>query len=214
MIPAGSSFYSEEELAGLGLKSFGHAVKISRKASLYNTGRIEIGSHVRIDDFCVLSGCSDGYLKIGWFVHIAAHCFIEASAGVEFMDFSAIAAGGVIYGGTDDYSGEHLTNPNVPWDMREFAWKPVLLKKHALAGASVTILPGVTMGECSCAGAGSLVVRDIPDGEMHVGIPAKYLKKRSFRMLELERRYREGLADGTYPCGFCRDLGAGAGDRT
>jgi dTDP-4-amino-4,6-dideoxy-D-glucose acyltransferase len=199
-----TSFLDRDELDGMGFKSVGHEVKISRKASFYHCENISIGSHVRIDDFCVLSGCAEGYLRIGWFVHIAAHCFIEASAGVEFMDFSAIAAGGVIYGGTDDYSGEHLTNPNVPWDMREFSWKPVLLKKHALAGASVTILPGVTMGECSCAGAGSLVTRDIPDGEIHGGVPARFLKKRSFRMLELEEQYRRGLADGTYPCPFCR----------
>ena len=91
-----SSFYSEEELVDLGFSSLGHSVKISRKASIYHAERISIGSHVRIDDFCVLSGCATGYLRIGWFVHIAAHCFIEASNGIEFMDFSAIAAGGVI----------------------------------------------------------------------------------------------------------------------
>ncbi len=200
----GGSFYTPEELLDVGFASVGHAVKISRKASIYHPERITVGSHVRIDDFCVLSGSATGYLKIGWFVHIAAHCFIEAVAGVEFMDFSAIAAGGVIYGGTDDYSGECLTNPNVPNDMRSMLMTPVLLRKHALAGASVTIMPGVTMGECSCAGAGSLVVKDIPPGEIHVGVPARFLKKRSMRMLELERRYREGLADGTYGCPFCR----------
>ena len=90
--------------------------------------------------------------------------------------------------------------------MRELSLKPVLLKRHALAGASVTILPGVTMGECSCAGAGSLVVKDIPDGEIHGGVPAKYLKKRSFKLLEMEAMYRKGLSDGTYECPFCRTL--------
>jgi serine acetyltransferase len=60
------------------------------------------------------------------------------------------------------------------------------------------------MGECSCAGAGSLVVRDIPDGEIHGGVPAKFLKKRSFRMLQLEEQYRKGLADGKYGCPHCR----------
>ena len=45
------SFYSAEELQTLGLASFGEDVRISRKASIYNPGRISIGNHVRIDDF-------------------------------------------------------------------------------------------------------------------------------------------------------------------
>lgn len=49
-----NSFYSRDELAGLGLKSYGENVLISRFARFYSPGTIEIGSHVRIDDFCIL----------------------------------------------------------------------------------------------------------------------------------------------------------------
>ncbi len=49
------SYYSPDELPSLGLARFGDDVRISKKASLYNPGRIAIGSHVRIDDFSVLS---------------------------------------------------------------------------------------------------------------------------------------------------------------
>jgi len=111
-----SSFYSPAELAELGLASFGHDVKISRKTSIYHPERITIGNHVRIDDFCVLSACSDGYIRIGSFVHIAALCMIEAPAGFEMDDFSGLAGRCTVYGGTDDYSGLHLTNPCVPWE--------------------------------------------------------------------------------------------------
>lgn len=188
-----SSFYTEEELACLGLESFGHDVRISRKASLYHPERISVGSHVRIDDFCVLSACATGYIKVGCFVHIAAQCTIEAPAGVEMHDFAGLAARCTIYGGTDDYSGEHLTNPCVPWEYRSCVWKPVILQKHALAGTAAVILPGVTMGECSVAGAMALVIRPIPPGQIHAGIPARYIKDRSTKLLELERDFRSGL---------------------
>jgi galactoside O-acetyltransferase len=185
------------------LKSCGHDVKISRRASLYNADRIEIGSHVRLDDFCVLSACSGGYIRIGSFVHIAALCMIEAPAGVELHDFSGLAGRCTIYGGTDDYSGAHLTNPCVPSEYRCCVREPVILERHALAGAGAVILPGVTMGECSVAGAMSLVTRSIPAGQIHAGIPARYIKERSMTLLDLERDFRIKLAGGAFDCPIC-----------
>lgn len=196
-----TSFLDRDELDGMGFKSVGHDVKISRKASFYHCENISIGSHVRIDDFCVLSACSGGYIEIGCFVHIAAHSMIEAPAGVEMHDFSGLAGRCTIYGGTDDYSGGHLTNPCVPWELRSCVWKPVILEKHALVGTAAVILPGVTMGRCSVAGAMALVTRSIPDGQIYAGIPARYIKDRSMELLDLERRLRS-----TLDCS-CRDRG-------
>ena len=51
-----NSFYSPEELKSLELKEYGENVLISRKCSIYGAENIRLGSHVRIDDFCVLSG--------------------------------------------------------------------------------------------------------------------------------------------------------------
>jgi galactoside O-acetyltransferase len=198
-----ASFHTDEELRGIGFKSLGHDVKISRRASIYHPESIEIGSHVRIDDFCVLSACSDGFIRIGSFVHIAALCMIEAPAGVVMEDFSGLAGRCTIYGGTDDYSGEHLTNPCVPWEYRSCVWAPVTLSRHALAGAGAVILPGVTMGECSVAGAMALVTRSIPAGQVHAGIPARYIKDRSMKLLELEAEFRRSLGSGPGGCPLC-----------
>lgn len=52
----GTSFYSAGELATLGFRALGRNVRISRKASIYGASRIEIGDHVRVDDFAILSG--------------------------------------------------------------------------------------------------------------------------------------------------------------
>ena len=40
-------------------------------------------------------------------------------------------------------------------------------------GASATILGGITVGDDAVIGAGSVVVRDVPDGATVVGVPAK-----------------------------------------
>jgi maltose O-acetyltransferase len=44
-------------------------------------------------------------------------------------------------------------------------------------GGSVTILPGVTIGDNVTIGAGSVVVKDIPSNVVAVGNPARVIKK-------------------------------------
>ena len=58
-------------------------------------------------------------------------------------------------------------------------WKlnKTLVKKDASIGANATILCGVTIGEASMVGAGSVVTKDVPPGEVWVGNPAKFLRK-------------------------------------
>ncbi len=51
-----TSFYTEKELQSNGLGTYGANVLISRKASINGAENIRIGSNVRIDDFCRLSG--------------------------------------------------------------------------------------------------------------------------------------------------------------
>jgi len=45
-----------------------------------------------------------------------------------------------------------------------------------MIGANVTILPGVTIGLGALVGAGSVVTRDVPDGAVVAGNPARIIK--------------------------------------
>ena len=51
-----------------------------------------------------------------------------------------------------------------------------LIKKGASIGSNVTLICGITVGENSLIGAGSVVTKDIPDNVIVVGNPAKILK--------------------------------------
>ena len=51
-----NSFLSQDELEKVGFGSIGDEVYISRHCSIYSAKNIHIGNHVRIDDFCILSG--------------------------------------------------------------------------------------------------------------------------------------------------------------
>ena len=58
----------------------------------------------------------------------------------------------------------------------EYAY-PITVGDNVWFGASVTVLPGVTIGSNTVIGAGSLVNRDIPDGVVAVGNPCRVLRK-------------------------------------
>lgn len=57
------------------------------------------------------------------------------------------------------------------------AISPVLIKKRAQLAPNVIVLEGVTIGRNSIIGTSALVNKDIPDGYIAVGIPAKPIKK-------------------------------------
>lgn len=54
---------------------------------------------------------------------------------------------------------------------------PIQIKKGAFIGANSLILKGVTIGEKSIVGAGSVVTKSIPPREVWAGNPAKFIKK-------------------------------------
>ena len=182
-----STYYTSTELAALGLKKYGDNVFISRNAILYNPESIEIGHDVRIDDFCTISG----NVKIGNYIHIAQFCSLYGGyAGVEMEDFSGLSSKVTIYATSNDYSGASMTNPMV-----RAKYKPgdkegqVLLHKHVIVGVNSVILPGVEIGEGSSVGAMSLCVKSLEPWGIYAGAPAKKIKNRSKKLLELEAEF-------------------------
>lgn len=73
------------------------------------------------------------------------------------------------------YTACHSTDPAERNSRREWA-EPVTIGDNVWIGGSVTILPGVKIGSNVTIGAGSVVTRDIPDGVVAVGNPAKVLR--------------------------------------
>lgn len=179
-----TSYYTEEELSQLGLKSYGKDVRLSRKASLYQIENISIGNHVRIDDFCILSG----NISIGNYVHINPFTGIYAGkAGVQLDDFTNLASRITIYAVSDDYSGEYMTSPLLPEEVTNIKQAPVHVCKHVIVGTGSAILPGVTIGEGCAVGAMSLVKKDCAPWGIYAGIPCQRIKDRSTGLLKFEK---------------------------
>ncbi len=58
-------------------------------------------------------------------------------------------------------------------------YQPIKLCDNCSIGTRAIILPGVTIGEGACVGAGALVTKDVPAWTVVAGIPAKII--RSYR---------------------------------
>lgn len=68
----------------------------------------------------------------------------------------------------------HPINPQ----MREYMYAaPVTVEDNCWIGAGVTICPGVTIGENSVIGAGSVVIHDIPANSIAVGNPCRVIRE-------------------------------------
>lgn len=70
-------------------------------------------------------------------------------------------------------------HPILP-ELREQAYQfnaPIHIGRNCWLGAGVIVLPGITIGDNSVIGAGSVVTRDIPANVVAVGNPCKVLRK-------------------------------------
>jgi maltose O-acetyltransferase len=78
--------------------------------------------------------------------------------------------------------GCHLVTADHPRDYIErrghkVRGLPITIGKDCWIGANVTIVPGVTIGDRSIIGAGSVVTKDVPADSVYAGNPAHSIKK-------------------------------------
>ncbi len=174
------AFLSIEQLKLLGLKSFGENVLISDKASIYSPHLISIGSNVRIDDFCILSG----EITLGSYIHIAAYSALYGKFGIEMEDFTGLSPRCTLFSATDDFSGEYLVSPMVPKEFTNVIGGKILIKQFSQIGAGSIVMPNITIDEGVAVGAMSFVTKSLRPWTIYAGIPVKALKNRSKKCKE------------------------------
>jgi len=176
-----NSFYTEQELSGLGLKSYGKNVLISRKISIYSPENISIADNVRIDDFCILSGS----ITMGSNIHISPYCVFYGSMGIEMHDYSGFSPRCTVFSASDDFSGNYLMSPMNDKSKTNVTGGKVLIKKYSQIGAGSIIMPSVVINEGVAVGAMSFVNKNLEEWGIYAGIPAKRIKERERGLLKL-----------------------------
>ncbi len=122
--------------------------------------------------FCITAPfwCDYGYnIEIGENFYANHNCIILDGAKVTFGDNVFIAPNC-----TFSTAGHPLDIEQRNQGL-EYAY-PIQVGDNVWFGASVTVLPGVTIGSNTVIGAGSVVNRNIPDGVVAVGNPCRVLR--------------------------------------
>lgn len=128
--------------------------------------------------------------KAGEHICITAPFWCDYGCNIEVGDYFYTNHNCVILDGARVTFGHHVfIAPNCvfstaghPLDTEqrnrglEYAY-PITVGDNVWFGASVTVLPGVTIGSNTVIGAGSVVNRDIPAGVVAVGNPCRVLRK-------------------------------------
>ena len=182
-----TSFYTEDELKELGLKSIGSNVLISRKTSIYSPENISIGNNVRIDDFCILSG----NITIKNNIHIAAYSALYGGGEIVIEDYSGVSPRCTLLSATDDFSGNYLVGACAENKYRNVIKGTITIGKYAQIGAGSTVLPNVIVGEGVAVGAMSLVNKTLPEWTICFGVPAKKVTERKKDLLQYIIRKQE-----------------------
>ena len=120
--------------------------------------------------------------KIGDNCNICAHVLIEnevvlgnnvtVKSGVQLWDGITVEDN-VFVGPNATFTNDLFPRSKNPdWEL-----KRTVIKKGASIGANATILCGITIGENAMIGAGSVVTKDVPAGELWVGNPARFVRR-------------------------------------
>lgn len=106
-------------------------------------------------------------IRIGERVFINSGCRFQDQGGITLGDGCLIGHNAVLA------TLNHDLDPARRADMHP---APVVIGRNVWLGATVTVLPGVTIGDDAVVGAGSVVTKDVPSGTVVVGSPARVVR--------------------------------------
>lgn len=129
----------------------GHGVLIREENEIGNN--VSIGSHTIVEH----------HVKIGNNARLHSNVFVP--------EFSILEENCWLGPNVVVTNARYPQSKNVKKDLRG-----AHIKRGAKIGANATLLPGVVIGENALVGAGAVVTRDVPDGAVVAGNPARVIK--------------------------------------
>jgi maltose O-acetyltransferase len=136
---------------GLRLQSIGSGSRIYSTVRIYRGSRVRLGSRVVLNDMVHIWGA--GGLTVGDDTLVASHVAITT----QTHDVDALSHG-LLYRETS-------------------VARPINIGRNVWIGTGAIILPGITIGDGAIVAAGSVITRDVAEGTLVAGVPAKFVRR-------------------------------------
>ena len=181
------------------LGSCGRGVVFGQHVVLRHPHKIHIGSHVVVDDNCLLDAkgetnagirigdgvfvgrntilsCKNGDIELADGANLGFNCEVFSASRVTIGRHALIAAYSYVIGGDHDFS-----DPAKAVIAQARVSAGVSIGDGAWIGAGAKILDGVAIGDHAVVGAAAVVRENVPAGSIAVGIPARVVGSRTDR---------------------------------
>ena len=168
-------------------------VKYGKHCVVHGSVRINLGKNARVtigDNFCFLSGRTlnplsrnlqgsvcvneNAELTIGNNVNVSS-AVLWCHQSIKIGNHVDIGANTIVMD-SDAHSMNYLDRRKRKTDFANKKDRPIVIGNDVLIGMNCIILKGVTIGDRSIIGAGSVVTRSVPSDCIVVGNPAKVVR--------------------------------------
>ena len=196
-MPGALGFFFRKKLYPLLFKSSGTGLIIGRNVVIRHPRNITLGDHVTIDDNCLVDARGSGpdgvvfsdevilnrnsmVLAKAGPIHFGKRTSVGANSVVVSMDGIVTEEAVLMAGGCYLSAGAYrFDDPDKPiMDQNSYSKGPIIVGAGAWLGTGVLVLDGITIGKGAVLGAGAVVTRNVPDGGVSAGIPARLLRTR------------------------------------
>lgn len=142
---------------------------------------VVLGEGVRLSRFVNLYGCEIGAgSSIGAFVEIQRGAVVGERTKVSSHSFvcEGVTIGDRVFIGhnvtfTNDLLPRATNALGEPQGPGDWTMVTTVVEDYASIGSGATIVAGVRVGRGALVAAGAVVTRDVPDGMLAVGVPAR-----------------------------------------
>ena len=196
-VPGALGLLLRKLLYPLLLGGMGKGVVFGQGVVLRHPHKVRLGDGVTVDDLVVLDAkgtsnrgidvgrggflgrgtilsCKNGDITLGDHANLGFHCEIFSGSSVTVGAHALFAAQVYLVGGGHEFEGRDAAVIDQPRTSHG-----IVLGDNVWLGTGAKVLDGVRIGSDSVIGANAVVTKDLPQGAIAAGVPARVLRLRS-----------------------------------